>query len=296
MIAVSAVVVSGGFLSASAGATVTRQAVTAPSQELPPLRALNPIGSKSAQGYVTGYPTFRWKFPARDGSAQYWVTMDDTPLLSGVHLGGDTFAYVTDWFYSEGIPLSDGASSGPGWFAYFWSNKCNGQNDWAIFGASEYTMPCPEGAWDEIIGDLDALPGAWIHVGPSFEACAQGVQLWGGSCYARFISSSEMSTLVTPVTDVEVWDTQPWDVLCPVSDNAPSCWTADPAPPGYGVTVQALPVSTPVDQGTTSDSFSIRVSNPNMNAVTVSAVSAELPTGFAYVRGTTTGSSQATRQ
>jgi hypothetical protein len=287
---VVAVLGTSAFVGVTAGSA---RATTAPSQELPPLRALTPIGSRSEQGYVTGYPSFRWKFPSRDGTAQNWVTMDDTPLLAGVHLTGSgtsIYAYVTDWIYTTGIPLADGSSSGSGWYAYFYGSVCGGQENWAIFGqTTPYGDDCPVGSWDALVADLDALPGTWIPVGRSFEACDIGTAWYGGSCEARFIPSSEMSSLVTPVTDVEVWDTQPWDVLCPVSFNSPSCWTPEPPSAGYGVDVVAQAAQTPVHPGTTTDRFTVTVSNPNPNEVTVSSISAELPTGFTYAPGTMAG-------
>jgi hypothetical protein len=64
-----------GVLTGSSSAAVDAQRSAAVSQELPLFGALSPIEATSIQWAQTGSPTFRWKFPARDGSAQHLVTM-----------------------------------------------------------------------------------------------------------------------------------------------------------------------------------------------------------------------------
>jgi hypothetical protein len=287
-----------GILTGGSSAAVGAQRSAAVSQELPPLGALSPITFTSIQWQQTGSTTFRWKFPARDGSEQHLVTMDDSALAIGqvfTSANSDVVAEPLTWNYlpnPQGAQLLDGSWSGPGWMLYFTSNKCGGAN---IFVPSGYDPNlsgpvCPVGGIATITSELAAVPGAWIAVSPNFDSCGVLMRSMPGSvCLARFIPAAEMSLYVKPISDVTLWNGQPWDVSCPANQYAPACWFAAPAPIDLSVEVKAFADHTPVDAGTTSDGFSIEVSNVNDHEVTVSSISADLPEGFTYVKGSTNG-------
>ncbi|HEY8646584.1 MAG TPA: pre-peptidase C-terminal domain-containing protein [Gaiellaceae bacterium] len=287
-----------GILTGSSSAAVDAHRSAAVSQELPPLGALSPIEATSVQWAQTGSPTFRWKFPARDGSEQHLVTMDDSALGMG-HVftspDSDVVAAPVAWNYlpnPQGAPLLDGTWSGPGWALYFTSNKCGGAANFLPwnFDPSLSGPTCPVGGIPTIKSELEAVPGAWIAVGPDFAGCvATMTQMPGAICLARFIPAAEMSLYVKPISDVEVWNGQPWDVSCPANQYAPACWTGAPAPVDLSVEVKAFVDHSPVDAGTTSDGFSIEVSNVNDHQVVVSSISADLAEGFTYVSGSTSG-------
>ncbi len=289
MVALGAVL-AVGILS---GGSAARNLVAAPSQELPQLGAITTIGFTSIEGQQAGYPTFRWKFPARDGSGPNWVTMDDTPLEIGTILGAGSpvVAEPLSWTYNpDGRVLADGSSSGPGWSLYFTSNTCGGANTFVMAdppGPSKYL--CPNEAWQAITEELDGIPGTWISLAQTDDCGYAVAQDGGGSCLARFIPLDQMSRYITPVTDVEVWDSQPWDVLCPVNVFGIPCWGTAPPPVDNSVNVSVLPQQSPIPGGTTSDSLAIEVSNVQDHDILVSSISAALPDGFTYAPGSTAG-------
>ncbi len=283
-----------GVLSGGSAGAIARHATTAPSQELPQLGAITTIGFTSIEGQQAGYPTFRWKFPARDGSGPNWVTIDDSPLEIGAILstaGSTVVAEPLSWTYEpDGRTLDDGTSSGPGWSLYFTSNTCGGANNFVMSGfAGPSNYLCPKESWQAITDELSGVPGTWISLAQT-DDCGFAVALnGGGSCLARFIPLDEMSRYITAITDVEVWDTQPWDVLCPVNVFGIACWGTAPPPVDNSVNVSVLPQQSPIPGGTTSDSLAIEVSNVHDHDVVVSSIAAELPGGFRYTPGSTAG-------
>lgn len=287
-----------GIWAGSSSAALDAHRSATVSQELPPLGALSPIQATSIQWAQTGSPTFRWKFTSRDGSEQHVVTMDDSALKMGQIFsapGTDVIAGPITWNYlpdPQGAPLLDGSWTGPGWMLYFSSNKCGGAGNFIPFGFDPglFGVTCPVGGFPTIMSELGAVPGAWVTVGPDFAGCiADMTQMPGSVCLARFIPAAEMSLYVKPISDVEVWNGQPWDVSCPANQYAPACWFAAPPPVDLSVDVKAFVDHTPVDAGTTSDGFSIEVSNVHDNEVVVSSISADIPEGFTYVNGSTSG-------
>ena len=283
-----------GILSGGSAGAIAGRSTTAPSQELPQLGAITTIGFTSIEGQQAGYPTFRWKFPARDGSGPNWVTIDDSPLEIGAILstaGSTVIAEPLSWTYEpDGRTLDDGTSSGPGWSLYFTSNTCGGANNFVMsgfVGPSNYL--CPKESWQAITDELSGVPGTWISLAQT-DDCGFAVALnGGGSCLARFIPLDEMSRYITAISDVEVWDGQPWDVLCPVNAFGIACWGTAPPPVDQSVNVSVLPQQSPIPGGTTSDSLAIEVSNVHDYALVVSSISADLPGGFAYTPGSTAG-------
>ena len=287
-----------GILTGSSSAALNAHRSAAVSQELPPLGALSPIEATSIQWAQTGSPTFRWKFPSRDYTQQHLVTMDDSALAMGQIItssDSDVVAAPVAWNYlsnPQGIKLLDGTWSGPGWALYFTSNKCGGASEllpWN-FDPSLHGVTCPTGGIATIKSELETLPGAWITVGPDYGGCiAVMTQMPGSICLARFIAAAEMSLYVKPISDVTLWTSEPWDVSCPANQYAPACWFAAPPPIDLSVDVKAFVDHSPVDAGTTSDGFSIEVSNVQDHEVVVSSISADLPQGATYVPGSTTG-------
>jgi hypothetical protein len=287
-----------GILTGSSSAALDAHRSAAVSQELPPLGALSPIEVNSIQWERTGSPTFRWKFTARDGSEEHLVTMDDSALAMGQTItspNSDVVAAPIAWNYlsnPQGIQLLDGTWSGPGWALYFTSNKCGGAANFLPwnFDPSLAGPTCPVGGIPTIKSELETLPGAWIAVGPDYAGCDISMsQMPGSICLARFIPAAEMSSYVKPISAVEVWNGQPWDVSCPANQYAAACWTGAPAPVDLSVEVKTFVDHSPVDAGTTSDGFSIEVSNVQDHEVVVSSISADLPEGVTYVPGSTTG-------
>lgn len=287
-----------GILAASSSAALDAHRSAAVSQELPPLGALSPIEATSIQWAQAGSPAFRWKFPSRNYSEQHLVTMDDSALAMGQIItssDSDVVAAPIAWNYlsnPQGIQLLDGTWSGPGWALYFTSNKCGGASNllpWN-FDPSLHGPTCPIGGIGTIKSELDTLPGAWITVGPDYAGCSAFMtQMPGSICLARFIPAAEMSLYVKPISDVTLWTSEPWDVSCPANQYAPACWFAAPPPIDLSVEVKAFVDHSPVDAGTTSDGFSIEVSNVQDHEVVVSSISADLPQGVTYVAGSTSG-------